>query len=279
VVAVLAAVAWMLTGEITSANGAAAGSRAFYDNLPKPVDWVDRAAKAGGVTFLGQDISQGDALGVNLQEFWNRKLKNIWSLDGTAPPPGPVSTPDLHSPNGSLNNDPGLPYVLETTAVDMIGPVVAQSNSLKLVRIASHPWRLRQATYGVSYDGWIAGANGDATTADGTYAYFGPGTAPGTLRVDVGRAAFCYRSGGTDVVVRIGPVALTDQRAATVTHPTHVERFHLPDCSVHHIVLTERPPVAVQVHVTKLSPGAKFGLSDTRLFGAQVGFAFVPGNA
>ena len=278
-VAILAAVAWMLTGEISSANGAASGSRAFFDNLPKPVDWVDRAAKDGGVTFLGQDISQGDALGVNLEEFWNRKLKNIWSLDGTAPPPGPVSTPDLHTPNGSLNNDPGLPYVLETTAVDMVGPVVAQSSSLKLVRIPRHPWRLRQATYGVSYDGWISGANGDATSADGVYAYFGPGTALGTLKVDVDRAVFCHDSGGTHVVVRIGPVALNTQRAPIVTHPTRVERFHLADCSTRHIVVKARPPIAVQVHVETLSPGAKFGLSDTRLFGARAGFAFLPGKA
>lgn len=275
-VVVLATVSWMLTAEITSANGAAAGSRAFYDNLPQPVNWVDRAARDGGVTFLGQQISQGDALGVNLEEFWNRSVKNVWSLDGTAPPPGPILTPDLRSPDGSLNNDPGLPYVLETTAVDMIGPVVAKAGSLRLVRIPHHPWRLRQATYGVSTDGWIAGANGDATSADGAYAYFGPGSARGTLKVDVSRAGFCHKSGGTNVVVHIGPVALNEQRAAVVAHPTRVERFHLDDCSVHHIVVAARPPIAVQVHVAPLTLGTDYGLSDSRLFGAQAGFAFVP---
>jgi len=278
-VVVLATMTWMLTGEITSANGAAAGSRQFYDNLPQPVTWVDQAARGGGVTFLGQNISQGDALGVNLEEFWNRSLKNIWSLDGTAPPPGFVLTPDLRSANGRLSNDPGLPYVLETNAVEMIGPTVAKQGGLRLVRIPRHPWRLRQATYGVASDGWVSGVNGDATSADGAYAYFGPETTPGTLKVDIGRAAFCHRSGGTNVVVRIGPVALNEQRAAVVAHPTHVERFHLPDCSIHHIVVPARPPVAVQVHVSPLARGTDYGLSDSRLFGAQAGFEFVPGKS
>jgi hypothetical protein len=71
-------------------------------------------------------------------------------------------------------------------------------------------------------------------------------------------------------------VALNPQRAAVVAHPTHVERFHLPDCSIHHIVVRARPPVAAQVHVSQLARGTDYGLSDSRLFGAQAGFAFVP---
>jgi hypothetical protein len=244
-------------------------------NLPQPANWVDRAAKDGGVTFLGQDISTGDSLGVNLEEFWNRKLEHIWSLDGTAPPPGPVLTPDLRSTNGRLSNDPGLPYVLETGAVDMIGTQIAKNGGLKLVRVP-HPWRLRQATYGVAYDGWISGVNGDATSVDAAYAYFGPGTAPGTLKVSVDRTVFCHNSPGTNVVVRIGPVALSEQRAPTVKQPTLVKRFHLTDCSARNFVVSARPPVAVQVHVEPLALGTDYGLSDNRLFGARAGFAFVP---
>jgi hypothetical protein len=278
-VVLLATVAWMLTGEITSSNGAAAGSRALYGNMPQPADWVDRAAKqGGGVTFLGQDISTGDSLGVNLAEFWNRKLKNIWSLDGTAPPPGPRSTPDLLHPDGELRLDPGLPYVLETSAVDMIGTPVAKNGGYTLVRVP-HPWRLRQAAYGVAYDGWISGVNGDATSADAAYAYFGPGTAPGKLTVSVDRAVFCHNSPGTNVVIRVGPVALSDQRSPIVKQPTVVKRFHLADCSARNFTVRARPPVAVQVHVAPLALGTDYGLSDNRLFGARAGFAFVPAKA
>ena len=60
------------------------------------------------MTYLGQDISTGDALGVSLMEFWNRDVKNIWSLDGSAPGPGPTLTPDLAGRDGELTNGAGI---------------------------------------------------------------------------------------------------------------------------------------------------------------------------
>ena len=276
VVIVLATGTWMLAGEITSANGAAAGAKQYYDNLPKPVDWVDRDTGGKSVTFIGQNLTAGQDLGVNLLEFWNRSVKNIWSLDGTAPGPGPVTTPDLRSHTGRLSSDPGLPYALLTNGVQLIGPTVDTRPNYVLTRLTAHPWRLRQTTYGVSDDGWIATANGDATSADGGYAYFGPGHAPGILHVDVGRKVFCAASAGTNVVVKVGPVALNEQRAAIVTHPTHVLRYHVPDCSIRHLTFVVRPPVAVQIHAAPLTLGTKYGIPDSRLFGVQVGFAFTP---
>jgi hypothetical protein len=153
---------------------------------------------------------------------------------------------------------------------------VATRPGLALVRVV-HPWRLHDATYGVSADaGWIAAAGGGATTATGTYAYFGPGTAAGVLRVDVGRPGFCAKSPGTTALIRVGPIALNEQRAAIVTHATYEKRLHVADCSQHDLTFTVRPPVAVQVTVSPLSSGTDYGLSDPRLFGAQVGFAFIP---
>lgn len=273
--AALASLTWMLAGEITAANGAANGSRQYYGNLPKPVDWVDREAGAAGVTFLGDNINQGESLGINLYEFFNRRLLNIWSLDGSAPPPGPTRTPDLASADGTLRSDPGLPYVLETPAVDMAGRVVDTRGGYKLVAV-TRPWRLRQVTYGLSGDGWIASATGETTSASGGYAYFGPGTQRGTLRVSVDRLAFCHNSAGTNVVVKIGPVALNEQRAAVVDRPEHTYRFHLADCATHPIVVEARPPVAVQVSAAPLTSGQSVGLSDNRYFGVRAGFSFTP---
>ncbi|HZQ82017.1 MAG TPA: hypothetical protein VFB25_08585 [Gaiellaceae bacterium] len=273
----LATATLMLAGEITSAQGAAVGSRQYYDNLVQPPWWVDNAVHGQGVTFMGQALTQGDDLGVNLYEFWNRSLKNIWSLDGSAPPPGPVTTPDLLRTNGVLSNDPGLPYVLETSAVDIVGKVVASQPGLTLVRV-THPWRLRQATYGVASDGWVSGANGDATTADAAYAYFDRAAGRGSLVIDINRNTFCPQpsSPGTNVTVRVGPVALNEQRAPIVTHPTHIYRFHLADCSHRTFTVSALPPVAVQVHIDGLALGTAYGVSDSRLFGAGVGFAFTP---
>ncbi|HEX3806724.1 MAG TPA: hypothetical protein VHV52_08080 [Gaiellaceae bacterium] len=276
-VVALTTLTWMLAGEITSAEGAAVGAKQYYDNLTQPPWWVDDADHGAGATFMGEALTQGDDLGVNLIEFWNRSLKNIWSLDGSAPPPGPVTTPDLLKPDGTLSNDPGLPYVLETSAVDMVGRVVASRPGLTLVK-TPHPWRLRQATYGAAYDGWVSGATGDSTTADAAYAYFEAAKGPGVLTVDVNRASFCPQpqSPGTNVTVKIGPVALNEQRAPEVSQPTHVYRFHLADCAARTFKVTATPPVAVQVHVDGLARGTDYGVSDSRLFGARVGFAFKP---
>jgi hypothetical protein len=269
--------AWMLAGEITSSRGAAVQSQREADGLARPLDWVDQATGNAGTTFIGQDISSGQSLGVNLLEFWNRSVKNIWSIDGSAPGPGPVETPDLTNRYGALSDDPGLPYVVATPTVNMIGPVVASRPGLTLRRIERHPWRLQEAAYGVSDDGWISGTNENPLVANGTYAYFGPETTPGTLTIDVGRVGFCsHTAPPAHVTLRVGPVALNEQRAPIVTHATRVERFVLPNCLERTFHFTVTPPVAVQVRATPTVLPTDYGRSDNRELGAQVGFSFTP---
>ena len=84
-------------------------------------------------------------------------MKHIWSLDGTAPGPGPTLTPDLRDRYGTLSHDPGLEYVVATDRVNLIGPIVASQPGLTLRRIQHHPWRLHDTELGVSDDGWISG--------------------------------------------------------------------------------------------------------------------------
>lgn len=278
VVLVLAAatVAWMLAGEITSSRGAAIQSKVYAENLPQPLTWIDQADHGGSTTFLGQDISTGQALGVNLLEFWNTSVKNIWTLDGTSPGPGHGLTPDLQNRYGVLTHDPGLPYVVATSGVDVVGPVVAQRKGLTLRRIDRHPWALQQATYGVSDDGWISGTS-TTLIARGTYAYFGPERTPGTLTVDVSRAGFCSKQApGTHVTVRIGPLALNSQRAAYVRYATRIVTFKLANCGQRHITTTIAPPVAVDVVASPTVRPTDYGASDNRELGAQVGFSFTP---
>lgn len=269
-----ATLAWMLTGEITVAQGAATGSSALIGHYASPPNWIDRDTHEAGTTFMGQNLSAGQDVGVWLTEFWNRSVKHIWTLDGSAPGPGLTQTPDLTAPDGTLTSDPGLPFVVETNGVDLIGKTIAELPNTKLVRLSTRPWRLRQAYYGRSDDGWITGGGGEAATAQGTYAYFGPGTAPGKLTVTVGRAGFCHDSPGTNAVVRIGPVALNEQRAPIVAHPLLVRRFHVADCSVHPITVRVRPPVAVQISVSPLTLGTDYDVPDNREFGAQIGASF-----
>ena len=267
---------WMLAGEITSSRGSAVQSKTYADHLSKPFDWIDRVTSQKGTTFIGQDISSGQALGVNLLEFWNRSVKHVWSLDGSAPGPGPTLTPDLRDRYGTLSHDPGLPYVVATDRVNLIGPVIASRPGLTLRRIERHPWRLHEASYGVSDDGWISGTS-DRPIADATYAYFGPETSPGTLSIYVSRAGFCSKAAPpTHVTLRVGPLALDEQRAPTVAHPTRVERFLLPNCGTRRVRLTVTPPVAVQIRAAPTVRPTDYGASDNRDLGAQVSFSFTP---
>jgi hypothetical protein len=266
--------AWMLTGEITSSRGSAVQSKAYADNLPKPLDWIDRATNQAGTTFLSQDISSGQALGINLLEFWNRSVKNIWSLDGTAPGPGGTVTPDLLDRRGLLSSDPGLPYVVATDRVNLIGTVVTSRPGLTLRRIEHHPWGMREASYGVSDDGWISGS-GEAPGANGSYAYFGPAKGAGTLTIDIGRTGFCAATApSAHVTLRVGPVALNSQRAPIVAHATQVKRFVLANCSHRPVRMTVTPPVAVMVHAEPTVRLTDYGGSDNRDLGVQVSFSF-----
>ena len=267
------AVAMMLAGEVTSSRGSAITSKTYARNLPQPLDWIDQAASGRGVTFIGQDISTGDALGLNLMEFWNRDVKHVWSLDGTAPGPGPTLTPDLHTRRGMLSSDAGQPFVLTTDRVDLVGAVVASRPGLKL-RHAVHPLALREASYGISSDGWIQGTS-DQPVAAGTWAYFGPETKPGILHASVGRRGFCAATvASPHIVVRVGPLELNDQNAPVVRRASYVRRLVVPNCRARDLTFRVTPPVAVEVTATPLVHPVDYNVGDSRYLGAQVGFLF-----
>jgi hypothetical protein len=265
-VAALAAVAWMLTGEVTSALGSNTQATRFIDNLPKPLDWVDVATGGRPVTFLGQGI--GDADGVWLLEFWNRSIQHVWSLDASAPGPGPALTPDVRSTNGHMFPDPESDYALTMTDIGVVGPTVATRPGLTLTRIPKHPWHLRDVVFGRAGDGW--------TGSDSLYAYLGPGRPHGTVTVSASRTGFCNRTAPpAHVTVSLGPVALTAQQKPALAHAAVVRRFVVQNCEQKAITLPARPPFAVAVGVSTVRPSDYSG-SDARDLGAQVGWTFTP---
>lgn len=279
--ATLAVAAWMLAGQITSTRGATVQARQYAAGLPSskvgdPVNWLDLADGGAGVTYLGQK-EPNVPLGVWLIEFWNKSLKHVYTIDGSAPGPGPTVTPDLVRADGTLTSDPGLPYVLEDNGVDMLGKVVKRYGDLALVRIVRHPWRLRQAVYNRSDDGWITPfGTSKPTTADGSYAYFGR-SPHGVLTVTVSRAGFNNQQApAPHVVVRVGPVALNQQRAPVVRHAAAVRRFVLQNGTSRTLVFHVPAPVAVQVAVSPTFRPTDYGGSDPRELGAQVGYTFTP---
>jgi len=264
VAAALAVGTWMLAGEVTSARGANQGANALVAHLPQPLDWVDVDAHDQPVTYLGQSL--GNDNGLWLTEFWNRSIKHVWSLDGTAPGPGPTLTPDLAAPDGVLRYDPGTPYVLADNGVHLAGRRVYQppGSTLVLYRIV-HPWRLSDAYYGRDPDGWVA------NHADATYAYFGP-LRSGVLHVDLSRRGFCANGApDTTALVRVGPVALNEQRAPVVDRPVLVRRVRVRNCRDVSFSVHVRVPVAVSVHLTRLVRPLDYGISDDRQLGVEFG--------
>jgi hypothetical protein len=270
-VAALAALTWLLAGEVTSARGSQQSANAFVQNLPHPLNWVDQEAHGNPVTYLGQALGPTYDYGLGLTEFWNRSIHNVWTLDGTAPGPGPTITPNLIDARGALNVVHGDSYVLEDNGVQMIGRTVDQKGSLTLVKIAP-PWRLSQSYYNRSPDGWIP----SDPSHDGVWAYFGPGTV-GTLKVDVSRAGFCAKTAPpTPVTVRVGPVALNEQGAPVIRHATATVRRILHSCQDIPLTFHTRAPVAVDVHVARLVRPSDYGISDSRLLGAVMSGSFTP---
>jgi hypothetical protein len=268
------ALAMMLAGEITSTRGSGITSSTYLRYLPQPPDWIDQAAHGQNVTYLGQDISTGDALGVSLMEFWNRDVKNIWSLDGSAPGPGPTLTPDLANREGELTNGAGIDLVLTPDVVSLTGPVVASRPGETLRRVVDGKWALHQASYGVAHDGWITGSSDDPV-ARGRFAYFGPETKRGVLHVGVGRAGFCPSAApNAHVVIRVGPLRLNEQRAPYVRHASYTRRVVVPNCHQRELTFSVVPPVAVEVSATPVVYPIDYNIGDNRYLGVQVGFLF-----
>jgi hypothetical protein len=265
--AALGVAVWGLAGEVTSARGSEQAARQLAANLPQPFDWVDQATGRRGVTYLGQNV--GNDVGLALTEFWNRSIKHIWTLDGTAPGPGPTLTPDLAKTDGTLRVDPGLEYVLTDNGVKLIGHPLQTNGSLTLIRVP-HPWRLQETYYGRAPDGWVANQH------DATYAYFGP-LKRGVLTVDVSRRGFCAETAPpTPVTIGIGPVGLNGQRAAIVARATTVRHALLRSCRDIPIRIRTTAPVAVSLHVDNLVRASDYGISDSRELAAQFSASFTP---
>jgi hypothetical protein len=276
--ACLATVVAMGAGEVTSARGSISEAKRSLANLTPPLDWIDRATHGQGVTYLGNHI--GDPTGLWLTEFWNRSIDHVDTLDGSSPGPGPSVTPSIYHDDGSLSGDPSLSYVVAESDVSLAEPVVESHGGLTLYRLPSHPWRLRQAVYGRTGDGWIVGTNDDKTAA-GTYAYFAPPRVPGLLSISIGRQFCPAHEPIAHAVIRVGPLALDSQRLPIVRRATFVRSIDVPTCAapkqkVRTLTFEIAPPFAVQVEVSPTISPADYGASDARQLGAQVGFGFSP---
>lgn len=282
-VAVAAAVltlGWNVTGEVNAARGSTAFADALMANLPQPPSWIDRATGGEPALYIGQKIS--DANGLWLLEFWNRSIRRVWSLDGSAPGPGPTLTPDLLSPEGELAGDPGFRYAVAERSIELAGKPLRTEGGWRLYELEP-PLRLASAVRGIFGDGWVGSNSDDNRVSAGYSRFVNPQPGPGTAFVTVGRKGWC-----TDkdipgrVIIRAGSLKLGPERNGVVDRLTDETGWQVRACSERTFPL-DVPAAPFHVEITieptfspyQLDPK---GQSDRRRLGAQVSFDWRPGK-
>jgi hypothetical protein len=275
-------VAWNLTAEISFASASNRASDRFEENIRQPFTWVDDVTHGAPTLYIGQQMA--DQNGEWLTEFWNRSIKAVWSLDGTAQGPGPVLTPDPRLRDGALCSrgrcgDWGYPYVVEEQGIEVVGKTVATHlhrsggglEPWRLVKIAP-PLRLGGAVTNVYPDGWMG-----SFSSYTRYATLGNRT--GAMRIVLSGPPEGAHEMTGHVTVAIGPIVIGDDKQPHLLKPTETKRFAIR--SKQQLVVPLRAPgprFRVEIKITptfipkEISPGA----TDNRALGAQVRYVFVP---
>lgn len=268
-VAAAAVLAWSATAEIYAARGYSFQAEQLHSNLAKPVDWLDRATGGEPAVYLGQSID--DANGIWLLEFWNRSLRRVWSMDGTAPGPGPTLSPDLASADGTLSPQPGARWVVAESEVKVAAPRVGPPRmGLQLYRLEG-PLRLESSTSGVSGDGWMG------TEASYTrYAAQG-GNDRGFAKLYITNS-FCAPGLSSRVTVAVGGVLVRENQPALAPGARRQTRV-LRSCDrAKTFLLRARVPFRIEVSIDRTFVPAQLDRrsSDLRNLGARPAFDFIP---
>jgi len=282
-VAVAAAVltlGWNVTGEVNAARGSTAFADQLMAHLPQPPTWIDRATGGEPAVYIGQKIT--DANGLYLLEFWNRSIQRVWSLDGSAPGPGPTLTPDLVSPNGELAGDLGYRYAVAETSIELAGKPLRTEGGWRLYEV-DPPLRLASAARGIFADGWIGSNTDDNRVSAGYSRFVDPHPGRGTMFVTVGRKAWCSdKDVPGHVIIRAGSLKLGPERNGVVDRVTDAAAWQVRACSERTFPLdVPAAPFHVQITVEPtfspylLDPKTQ---SDRRRLGAQVSFEWRPGK-
>jgi hypothetical protein len=274
----LLVLAWCLAGQISAANYSNNESQALVRNYPRPLDWLDRLTHGKPTLYLGQNLNSGTDLGVWLTEFWNRSLRYVYSVDGTAPGPGPTETPNTAA-DGRLYPTPDVDYVLAERGIVLDGTVVGhppQTGRWILYKVRK-PIRYAYNQTGVFADGQTGCNLAPCPVANSAYNRFStPGSRPGYAVVDVSRVSACGAPvPPAGIRVTIGTLVEGADKQPHIGHVTDVQRWTLRIGSARRFVLpSPPPPFRVEVRIAPTYAPLTFGGSDQRLLGGQVGYGF-----
>jgi len=275
VVAALLSVGWTARAEIVASDYSNEFSQLFFRGLPQPLGWVDDATGGKPAVYVGQKIA--DPNGIWSMEFWNRSVRQVWSLDGTAPGPGPTLTPSIYATDGRLVGDPGYEYAVADNGISIAGETVAERGLLRVIRIA-RPLRLTESIAGVFNDGWI-GSTKPQDSVIANYNRFDAPEKPGTAFVTLSRKGFCGPPAPGRVLIEVGTLALGQQRDGVLGRVTQRRGWVVDSCAERTFPI-ETPGGPFHVKVTVTPPFQPAALdpksSERRYFGAQLGITFEP---
>ena len=177
----------------TRPRASATSRRGSRGTCPAPYDWVEEETGGKSVVVVGQQVA--DPTNVWLTEFFNPSIRKMWSLDGTAPGPGPILTPDLVAADGTLTPPPGTDYALGINGVELQAPIVERRGTTTLYRLDGGPLKLASAVTGLYSDGWIGDRDGNGV-AEAAYTRYdvsrdGPGSRSSSSPASPGAEATC----------------------------------------------------------------------------------------
>ena len=261
---------WTFTTEVYAAEGERIFSRQVAGNLATPYDWVDQATDGGSVVIIGQQIT--DPIGIYLTEFFNSSVKKVWSIDGSAPGPGAILTPDLAGVDGTLTPSPGTDYALALNGVELQAPVVTSNLGATLYRIDGKPLKLAAGTTGLYSDGWMSD--------EAAYTrYDVSGDGPGQAVVTLSRDRWCPHDKPGNATVRIGPVGIGPDNQPAIEKVTAVRTGVVHACEAIGFALpTPGRPWRVEVKIDPTFVPRELDPSrhDQRQLGAVFNARFQP---
>ena len=269
-------VAWRLAGQIPASNGSKELSEQFLRGFPSQTDWVDRITGGAPTMYLGQNVS--DPNGLWTMEFWNRSIKYVWSLDGSAPGPGPTETPNVDALDGHVQQQRGdLAYVVADAGIQVLGDVVAQGEYLAVGQPAlwnlykiNYPLRLRQSVAGMYSDGWMG-------RRSSFNQYRTASRRPGYLVVNVSREAWGGTNVPGNVTIRVGTLKLGRKLQPQIGRQVGFRRW-VVNAHQHRRFVFEVPPTPVRAEVeitpTFVPHGLDPRIGDRRPLGAVVSYEF-----
>jgi hypothetical protein len=259
-------VGWNLTGEISAADQAVSPAKFQRSLIPTPPDWVDQTNGRARSFFIGRSLQNSNAFWTT--EFWNQSIGEVWSVDASAPPPGPTRTPNFLGTDGSL--DPQLPvdWVVAQPDLPMRGKVVQRAGGLVLYRV-SHPIRMIGFDSGITPDGWMT------LGTPSRFVRFGTHPVLGTLSISASRAsaAACGALAPSHFTFRVYRLRIDEYGQPAPGPPETTARTVVRSTPCENKLLRVR---AVAPFLVVGSARGAFTSGDGRKLTAQVGYSFTP---